>query len=389
MNETTIEIGQLLSKIDAGDPLLLVDVRNGEEYRAWRVEGRSSYDTVHIPYFDFLEDESLVNSIPKECGEIFVLCAKGGSSEYVADLLREAGIPACNIAGGMLAYGEYLEPMQVPIGSDEDGHFELWQINRRGKGCLSYLIRSGDEAVVVDPSRRIDWYSDFAASLGSRIVHVFDTHVHADHLSGGPRLAPLTGARYFVAAGDGFELRHRVVEIADGHRVTLGGEDGVTIELSVLYTPGHTPGSTSLLIGRNHLITGDTLFVSGVGRPDLGGEVEAWSRMLFRSLRERLAAFPDDTVILPAHYSSPEEIDEEGVVSAALGSLRAVSPELQITDEEEFVAAMRVAVTEPPEAYRKIIGANLGIVGVLEEEAIEWELGKNECAAKKGVERGN
>jgi glyoxylase-like metal-dependent hydrolase (beta-lactamase superfamily II) len=270
----------------------------------------------------------------------------------------------------------------VPIPAAEAPSWELWQINRRGKGCLSYVVRAGHDAIVVDPSRDVQWYESFAQGLGARIVRVLDTHVHADHLSGGPALARRRGVPYFVQAGEGFDLRHRVEPLVDRQDLRLGGDSGVTVQVRIMATPGHTPGSCSYLIGRRHLLTGDTLFVRSVGRPDLGGHVVEWGRALFRTLRERLGALPEDTVILPAHFAGLDEIDSNGVVEAPLARLRREVPELQIADEEAFVAAMRAALTPPPASYAEIIRANLGLITVEPEKATEWELGKNQCAAR-------
>jgi len=378
----SIEVGDLLSRADAGEPLLLLDVRNDEEFDAWRFEGRRLIETLHIPYFDFIEDApGCVDRLPRN-REIVVLCAQGGSSAMVVDTLREAGVGARNVAGGMVAYGEYLQPVRVPVDAAEAVSWEIWQVNRRGKGCLSYVVRSGREAIVVDPSRDVQWYEGFVRRLGARVVQVLDTHVHADHLSGGPALAIRSGAPYFVKAGEGFELRQPVEPLADGQELRLGGEAGVTVQVRIMATPGHTPGSSSYLVGRRHLLTGDTLFVKSVGRPDLGGHVVEWGRALFRTLRERLAKLPEDTVVLPAHYAGPDEIGPDAVVAAPLAVLRRTVPELQIADEEVFVAAMRAALKPPPAAYAEIIRANLGLVAVEGDKATEWELGKNQCAAR-------
>jgi len=378
----SIEVGDLLSRADAGEPLLLLDVRNDEEFDAWRFEGRRPIETVHIPYFDFIEDApGCVDRLPRH-REIVVLCAQGGSSAMVVDTLREAGLSARNVAGGMVTYGEYLRPVRVTIPAAEAPSWEIWQVNRRGKGCLSYVVRAGREAIVVDPSRDVPWYEAFARRLGARIVRVLDTHVHADHLSGGPALSRRTGAPYFVQAGEGFELRQSVEALGDGQELRLGGETGVTVQVRIMATPGHTPGSCSYLVGRRHLLTGDMLFVRSVGRPDLGGHVVEWGRALFRTLRERLASLPEDTVILPAHFAGPDEIGPDAVVAAPLAVLRGEVPELRIADEEAFVAAMRAALKPPPAAYAEIIRANLGLVAVEPEQATEWELGKNQCAAR-------
>lgn len=381
--EQTITVERLVAKADACEPFLLLDVRNDDEYEAWKVEGRHPIETLHIPYFGFIENPDLVAQAPSDGREVLVLCAKGGSSEFVAEMLREAGVNAKNVEGGMVAYGNYLQPARVPLDPDEAGRFEIWQLNRRGKGCLSYVIRCGAEAVVVDPSRNVREYERFVERLGAQMVWVFDTHLHADHLSGGPELARLSGARYFVSAGDVGDLKRAVTPVRDGEEIHLGEDPDKTLTIRLVATPGHTPGSTSFLIGRRHLLTGDTIFVSGIGRPDLGGYVVEWSRELYRTLRERVAALPDDVVILPAHYSEVSEIRDDGVVAGLLGEIRRNIPELQLGGEEEFIEAMKSAVSTPPEIYARIIATNLGVSQVDAEEATEWELGKNQCAASR------
>jgi glyoxylase-like metal-dependent hydrolase (beta-lactamase superfamily II) len=376
----SVALAELLPRLDRGEPLVLLDVRNQDEFDSWKLEPRRPVETLHVPYFDFIEDADAALARVPRGPELVVLCAKGGSSEMVVELLAEAGVRAANVAGGMLAYGAYLEPVRLPLAADEQDRFELWQVNRRGKGCLSYVIVSGGEAVVVDPSRHAERYAGFARARGARIVQVLDTHVHADHVSGGPALARLARAPYFVSAGSGFELRQPVTPLADAQQLSLGGAGGVTIEVRVIRTPGHTPGSTSFLVGGRYLLTGDTLFVASVGRPDLGGHVDEWGRELHQSLRQRLADVPGETRVLPAHFASQAEIGAEGVVWGRLGELRASVPELQLETPDAFVDAVRAAVREPPAAYAEIIKLNLG-ASASEEQIATWELGKNQCAA--------
>jgi glyoxylase-like metal-dependent hydrolase (beta-lactamase superfamily II) len=296
-------------------------------------------------------------------------------------MLADAGVRARHVKGGMVAYGEYLQAVEVPLERAEAGHFTLWQVNRRGKGCLSYVVAAHGEAVVVDPSKDIGWFEAFAVRHGLRVTRVLDTHVHADHVSGGPALAERLGVPYSVFAGEGFDLRQPVTPLADGQVLRVGGDHGITLDVHVMRTPGHTPGSTSYLVGGRYLLTGDMMFVGSVGRPDLGGHVVEWGHMLFTTLTERLAPLGDDVLVLPAHYAGVHEIGDDGVVSGRLGTLRGRLPELQFRTADEFVAWVRAAVTEPPASYAEIIKVNLGLSSAPLDTITEWELGKNECAA--------
>lgn len=374
----SVEVAELLPRLDRGEDVVILDVRNDEEFAGWKLEGRRPVTTVHVPYFDFIEDTEAARARVPHGRELVALCAQGGSSEMIVDMLQEAGIPARNVKGGMVAYGEYLQPVRVLPGPHEAERFEVWQLNRRGKGCLSYVIRSGSEAVVVDPSRHVDGYLEFVRTRDAQIVQVLDTHIQADHVSGGPALAARVGAPYFVNAGEGFDLKLPVTPRRDGEVIRLDG--GATVQVRLMATPGHTPGSTSYLVGDRYLLTGDTLFVGSVGRPDLGGHVVEWGRALFHTLHEGIAALPDGTVVLPAHYGGVGEIGPAGVVAARLGDLRRTVPEMQIATEEEFVAAVRAAVGKPPESYAEIIRVNLGQARPPEDKITEWELGRNECA---------
>src|ERR1041385_2388714 len=111
-----IDTKEVLSRADQGDPFLLLDVRNEDEYEHWKIEGRRHINIFHVPYFDFIEDEqAAIQRVPKAGDEIVVVCAKGGSSEMVAEILRDSGLNARNLTGGMVAYGQYLQPVRVPL----------------------------------------------------------------------------------------------------------------------------------------------------------------------------------------------------------------------------------------------------------------------------------
>lgn len=380
---TSVQLWQRLYDAAPEKKWFLLDVRNEDEAKGWRVEGPARVPFLNVPYFAFVDDpEAALAKVPADLGQAVVVCAKGGSSEFVAEVIRAAGREAVNLVGGMIAWGDFHVPLRVS--SEADG-FELWQFNRFGKGCLSYAVIGGGEAAIVDPSRFPELYEDFVRSRGAKVVEVLETHVHADHLSGGAILAARTGARHRVLRENGRQNEAGPAMQLETE-LRLGGREGVTIVAQALRTPGHTPESVSYRVGDKYLLSGDTLFVKGVGRPDLGGYVEEWGRSLFSTLRTVIAPLPDELRILPAHFASHEEADPRGIVQGSLGALRATSPELAIGDPEEFVRAMKAGVKEPPAIYAQIVKANLGLVDP-GEKAGEWELGKNECAATAAKRR--
>lgn len=373
--EPTTEItpGALFDRLVArGEAPAILDVRNEDEFAAWRIEGRRPIPHLNVPYFAFIDEPEASAERVAHAGRTWIaVCAKGDSSAFVAEILRERGIGAVNLVGGMQAWGDLQVPVRV---AGADGGLELWQINRYGKGCLSYVVLAGGQAVVVDASRHVEIYEAFLRERRSALAHVLDTHVHADHLSGGAELARRAGVPYHPAADPAQSL--------DAQTELRVGDGDVTIRIGVISTPGHTPGSRSYLVDGRWLLSGDTLFVSGIGRPDLGGHVEEWGRALFRTLHHGpLGRLPDEVVVLPAHFASPGELDAAGVVQRRLGEIRRASPELQLAAETAFVEALRRAAKPPPEVYQRIIAANLTPGSVSEEQASEWELGKNQCAA--------
>jgi glyoxylase-like metal-dependent hydrolase (beta-lactamase superfamily II) len=173
-------------------------------------------------------------------------------------------------------------------------------------GCASYLFGCGSlgKCAVVDPrADDVQSYQDFATAKGMQITHVIDTHVHADHRSGGRELAEATGAPYCLH--ESADVAFPFTPLRDGDEIELGNT-----RLSVLHTPGHTHESVCLVVTDLKrgpepwfVLTGDTLFVGAVGRPDLPGNARENAKILHRSLHERLLTLPDDVEIYPGHFS--------------------------------------------------------------------------------------
>src|SRR5437016_673709 len=216
--------------------------------------------------------------------------------------------------------------------------------------CLShasYIV--GDEttgrAVVVDPRRDVSVYLDEATTRGFAIERVIETHVHADFLSGHLELAAETGAA--ISYGDGAEVEFEIEPLHDGQRLSLGD-----VTLEILATPGHTPESICIVVYEHAedpapygVLTGDTLFVGDVGRPDLLASAdlsaEVLARHLYHSLHDKLLRLPNATRIFPAHgagSSCGKQLSSE--TSSTLGEQRQMNYALQHMGEDEFVAAV-------------------------------------------------
>lgn len=230
-------------------------------------------------------------------------------------------------------------------------------------GCAAYVFGCGGQglACVVDPQEAdVDAYIAFAESKGLRVTHVFDTHVHADHRSGARTLAARTGARYGM---------HRSADVAfafdpldDGRVIELGN----TI-IRVVHTPGHTPESICLVVSDLRrgpepwfVCTGDTLFVSAVGRPDLPGHERENAAMLHHSVRDRLLSLPDDVEIYPAHFAgSACGAGMSGKPSSTIAFERRWNPLLGL-DEAAFVDELSASVPPKPAEMAAIMRANRG-----------------------------
>jgi glyoxylase-like metal-dependent hydrolase (beta-lactamase superfamily II)/rhodanese-related sulfurtransferase len=367
---------KLYEQIWSGHPPFILDVRNEDEFATWTIEGLPPNSLLNIPYFMFLEDEEGCIGLVPRARDVTVVCAKGGSSAFVASILAQHGIQARNLQGGMIAWGDLHITARVP--SPPASKFSLFQVKRVGKRCLSYVIVSHGQAMVIDPSRHIDRYSSLVHAQHAQPARVLDTHLHADHVSGGPRLARICAIPYHIRLDDAAGAQFPYQSLEDGAYLTLGSS---VVEIIAIHTPGHTPGSTSLLVDDKYLLTGDTLFVNSIGRPDLGDKAEEWAHLLYRTLFERIVCLPDDVIILPAHYSASTEMRRDGTVATTIGEARMHNPVFRSRTEQEFLEYVLGHLPAQPRVYQEIRRANLGRIVLDEEHASEAELGPNQCAA--------
>lgn len=355
-------------------PLFILDVRNSSDYEDWKIEG-NRIESINAPYFDLLEGVDSVLQLLPEDRKVLVVCAKEGSSQFVAEQLAEAGLSDIYyLQGGMKAWSEHLEP--VKIGDLKEGG-ELYQFVRMGKGCLSYMIISDDEVAVVDPLRMTEVFVEFARQRGARITHTLDTHLHADHISGGRKLADKVGANYWLPPKDAEEVTFRYYPLEEGNLITVGN---TRIAIQPIYSPGHTIGSTSIVVGDQYLLSGDILFVESIGRPDLAGSAGDWADDLRTTLYDKYKSLSAELIVLPAHFGKSSELGEGGRVSARLGDLYASNPGLNIANEEAFRQAVTTNLPSQPNAYQEIRKTNMGIIQPSAEEQREMEIGPNRCA---------
>ncbi|CAM3775566.1 MBL fold metallo-hydrolase [Mesobacillus zeae] len=366
---------EVAQKIFNKEELFILDVRNESDFIDWKIEGEN-FSYLNIPYFDLLDGvEGILDRIPKD-REVLVVCAKEGSSVMVAEMLDEVGQNASYLSGGMKAWSEYLQP--VKIADLEDGG-ELYQFVRIGKGCLSYMVLSKGEAAIVDATRMADVYMEFAKEKGAVIKHVFDTHLHADHISGGRKIAEAASGSYWLPPKDAEEVTFPYEKLTDGIEVTVGG---TSIMIQALYSPGHTIGSTSFVIDSKYLLSGDILFIDSIGRPDLAGKAQDWVTDLRESLYKRYRKLSDELVVLPAHFMIIEELNDDGSVSEKLGTLFAENHGLNIENEEEFRRLVTENLPPQPNAYQEIREANMGKINPDLEQQREMEIGPNRCAVR-------
>ena len=368
--------------IDDGEPVTVLDARSPADFEEWNLGG-PGVEVENVPYYEFVGEtvgEELLAEVPTG-DPLVVLCAKGYASQYVAGELAAAGREVVSLAGGMEGWAEIYERHEV---TRYDGPGTLYQYQRPSSGCLGYLLVSDGAAAVIDPLRAFtDRYLADIADLDADLKYAFDTHVHADHVSGVRDLAEtdVTGVIPEAAVPRGITYTDVVTTAADDDRFAVGDA-----EIEARYTPGHTSGMTSYLVGDSLLATGDGLFVDSVARPDLeegdDGAPEA-ARELYETLQERILSMDDDLLIGGAHVGDDATPADDGSFTARLGELvDAIAP--LSYDEDRFVDTVLADMPPRPANYEDIIATNLGQRETGDDEAFQLELGPNNCAASQG-----
>ena len=228
-------------------------------------------------------------------------------------------------------------------------------------GCAGHQMAIAVDVVAGDE----DWFIAEAEKAGARIIHVIDTHVHADHFSGGPELARRVGAPYGVHESNQGRVAFGFAPLRDGQRLAAGN-----VLVDVIHTPGHTPDSICLVVRDLRrgdepwfVVTGDTLLVGAVGRPDLSGQEREMAAQLHAMLHHRLLTLPPELEIYPGHQAgSACGAGRSGKPASPIGFETRFNPMLSMS-KQAFVDALTAAIPPPPAGMAGIVAANLrGVV---------------------------
>ncbi len=366
---------ELYDWLTTNQDIALLDVRNSEDFSRFQVESPFPFEMHNISYFDFMEIEEECVSKLKKDKPVRVICASEGSAKFVAEILENNGFADVGyLEGGIKSWGNLL----VPVLLNPDETFAMYQFIRPGKASCSYGLACNGELMLFDPSRNVDFYEEFAKEKGLKILCSCETHLQADYIAGSRILQQTMGIEVFANASDFSEAQFPYTRLIDGQNLSFSTEGP---QVTVKFTPGHTPGSTSFIIDNRFMITGDTVFLQSVGRPDLGGKVDEWSDILFGTLRN-IQQLDHSMYVLPGHYISWKEANPQLAFTAPLEEAIEHNQHIfGIDNEAEFLTFIKANMRDQPKEYATIRKINANLEHVDDDKAEELDLGKNECAA--------
>ncbi|QNK61021.1 MBL fold metallo-hydrolase [Pedobacter sp. PAMC26386] len=359
-----IDTNTLRNWLAAGKEVLIIDVRPAQEREEWFIPGSihfDVYDQLKANALDIFKDMELNQTIP-----VVTVCAGGKTSLLAANILQQQGFEVYSLKGGMKAWSLSWNTAEISFPD-----FKVIQLRRTGKGCLSYLIATGGEAIVVDASLPVEVYQEILQKQNLRLKYVIETHIHADHLSRSKQLAEMNEVSLHLPMPN--QVNFDFIPIDATTVLALG-----QIRIQAIHTPGHTLESTCYLVNDQVLLTGDTLFINGVGRPDLKADIdEAQLRsvMLYQSLRIILA-LPEEIIMIPGHISQPINFDNT-VIQTTIGIVK--NNIIFRFSEEDFIETILLRIPPVPTNYLSIVEKNLK--GDFSEiNSVELEAGPNRCA---------
>ena len=386
-NDLKIAIDE--DKVKRGN-IFLLDVRSPEEFNQWSIE-----ESTNIPLGQI---SNLLNEIPKD-KEIVTICPQGNRAGMTTLMLQREGYNVKTLQEGLKGWSSAVEHFSQEYEITNGQKVNVVQVRKIGKGCISYIVSfsdnnttTNDEAIVIDPVFPIDEYIRITNSeIGGRakITKVFDTHLHADHVSSARELANKIDAQLYLSSYEEYsqgmyqkqgQKQFTPVKEGDVLTINIGKKDGKPIELKVIHTPGHTAGGICFLIGEKLLFTGDTLFVDSIGRPDLRDKAEEFASMLYNTLHNKIFNMHNkqDIIIFPAH--TDKIINRDEMLSDKLDNIQKKLVILDL-DKKDFVRKVSSISMPTPPQFKEIILMNKGEKTITSVEGIhELEMGPNRCS---------
>lgn len=352
---------ELKKLLDTNSDLFLLDVREPDEFADWNIEGSHNIPLGMI--------SNSLDRIPHD-KKIVTICPHGNRSKIAKFIMQSYGYDVQSLEGGLKAWTTATEHT-VTDHEISGKKVKVILIKRIGKGCASYIVSSDGEGAVIDAVFPIDNYLDLAAQYNIRFTKVFDTHQHADHVSASKQLADKVGASLHLSSYEEYSFDHNPIQ--DGDVLNIGN-----VNMQVIHTPGHTMGGVSLLLGGKLLFSGDTLFINGIGRPDLRDKASDFAAALYDSLH-KILNMDENTIVFPAHFENNIKIGES--IPTTLATIKISIGSLLFIDKVRFIERITANTTPTPKSYKDIISINKNNNTELPSvnEIHELEIGPNRC----------
>ncbi len=369
---------ELAERLDRGESVQVLDVRAPDKVARGHVDFGPELEFHALPNSQIFRLPDVKDLKLDAARPVAVICGHGNSSKQATAFLRERGYDAYSVIGGMAAWETVYVARRL---SPTPSLSHVIQLDRVGKGALSYVLVSDGDAVLVDPGRHLERFAALLDAMGATLAAVVDTHLHADYLSGARAAAARWKVPYFLHPEDAvspYDDRPGKIAfqpVSDGDTIVFG-----RATLRAVHVPGHTLGSIALIADDGLALTGDFLFVQSIGRPDLAGKSQSWAKLLWQSLERVRQSWPGELLILPGHYASEGERRADRAIAARFDVVAATNTAAALQDEHKFLQWVAEHASTFPDAYRTIKEANLGLVELSAADAEVLESGPNQCA---------
>ena len=360
--QTAISNENLWNSLKNNEDVFLLDVREPMEFSEFKIPG-----AVNFPLSDLFSEKNF-EKIPKN-KKIVTICSHGNRSMVATFALAQKGFEASSLDGGMSRWNQVLNA-NIAIKHED---LIIIQVEKVGKGCLSHIVGSNGEAIVIDPTYPPSKYLEFAEKEGLIIRKVIDTHQHADHVSAALQLSKLANADLYFSAREEYNIES--TKAKDGDLIPIGGK-----QIRVMHTPGHTAGSMTYVVDEIYAFVGDTLFVESIGRPDLRDKAEEFAVELHETLHNKLLNLPPNCKIFPTHHGEGVKPTENGIFYTTPEIAKNLS--LLDLNKDEFIKKVVNMAVPRPMNYSMVIKVNKGTIPITEEQVPDLEMGPNRCSVQ-------